>query len=163
MIGAGVWIGAVVLFATIIPTSVQKLVVKPNELAKESPYIAYNIDYTASRAYNLNKIREVDFPVSDTLTAEDIEEHNVTIQNIRIWDERPLLQTYRQIQSIRLYYDFNNVDVDRYLINNQLRQVTLAAREFVVNQLPPQAKYVGQQAFDLYPWLWISPKPGKMK
>ena len=138
MIGAGVWIGAVVLFATILPTVVQKLVVKPNELGKESPYIAYNIDYTR-KAYNLNKIQEVDFPVSDTLSAGDIEEHNVTIQNIRIWDERPLLQTYRQIQSIRLYYDFNNVDVDRYLIDNQLRQVTLAARELVVNQLPPQA------------------------
>jgi uncharacterized membrane protein (UPF0182 family) len=138
MIGAGVWVGAVVLFATILPTLVQKLVVKPNELGKESPYIAYNIDYTR-KAYNLNKIQEVDFPVSDTLSAGDIEEHNVTIQNIRIWDERPLLQTYRQIQSIRLYYDFNNVDVDRYLIDNQLRQVTLAARELVVNQLPPQA------------------------
>ncbi|MBW2001354.1 MAG: UPF0182 family protein, partial [Deltaproteobacteria bacterium] len=138
MIGAGVWLGAVVVFATILPTVVQKLVVKPNELAKESPYIAYNIDYTR-KAYNLNKIQEVDFPVSDTLSAEDIGEHNVTIQNIRIWDERPLLQTYRQIQSIRLYYDFNNVDVDRYLIDNQLRQVTLAARELAVNQLPPQA------------------------
>jgi len=138
MIGAGVWIGAVVVFATILPTIVQKLVVKPNELAKESPYIAYNIDYTR-KAYNLNKIQEVDFPVSDTLSAGDIEEHNVTIQNIRIWDERPLLQTYRQIQSIRLYYDFNNVDVDRYLIDNQLRQVTLAARELALNQLPPQA------------------------
>ena len=138
MIGAGVWVGAVVVFATILPTVIQKLVVKPNELAKESPYIAYNIDYTR-KAYNLNKIQEVDFPVSDTLSAEDIGEHNVTIQNIRIWDERPLLQTYRQIQSIRLYYDFNNVDVDRYLIDNQLRQVTLAARELAVNQLPPQA------------------------
>jgi uncharacterized membrane protein (UPF0182 family) len=138
MIGVGIWIGAVVVFATLLPTLVQKLVVKPNELAKESPFIAYNIDYTRT-AYNLNKIQEVDFPVSDALSAEDIEEHNVTIKNIRIWDERPLLQTYRQIQSIRLYYDFNNVDVDRYLIDDQLRQVTLAARELVVNQLPPQA------------------------
>jgi uncharacterized membrane protein (UPF0182 family) len=136
--GVGIWIGAVVVFATILPTLVQKFVVKPNELAKESIYIAYNIDHTR-KAYNLNRIREVDFPVGDKLSAEDIKEHNVTIQNIRIWDERPLLQTYRQIQSIRLYYDFNNVDVDRYLIDNQLRQVTLAARELVVNQLPPQA------------------------
>jgi len=137
-IGVGIWIGAVVVFATILPTLVQKFVVKPNELAKESPYIAYNIDYTRE-AYNLNRVKVVDFPVGDKLSVEDIKEHNVTIQNIRIWDERPLLQTYRQIQSIRLYYDFNNVDVDRYLINNQLRQVMLAARELVVNQLPPQA------------------------
>ncbi len=134
----GIWIGAVVVFATLLPILVQKFVVKPNELAKESPYIAYNIDYTR-KAYNLNKIEEVNFEVGDKLTAEDIKRHDVTIQNIRIWDERPLLQTYRQIQTIRLYYDFNNVDVDRYLINNQYRQVMLAARELVVRQLPPQA------------------------
>ena len=134
----GIWVGAVVVFATILPTVVQKFVVKPNELAKESTYIDYNIDYTR-KAYNLDRITEVDFPASETLSAEDIEKQSVTIQNIRIWDERPLLQTYRQIQSIRLYYDFNNVDVDRYLIDNQLRQVMLAARELAVNQLPPQA------------------------
>ncbi|MDY7038156.1 MAG: UPF0182 family protein, partial [Thermodesulfobacteriota bacterium] len=133
-----IWIGAVLVFATLLPMLVQKFVVKPNELAKESPYIAYNIDYTR-KAYNLNRIKEVDFEVNDKLSMEDIRRHDVTIQNIRIWDERPLLQTYRQIQTIRLYYDFNNVDVDRYLINDQYRQVMLASRELVVNQLPPQA------------------------
>jgi uncharacterized membrane protein (UPF0182 family) len=137
-LSGGIWIGAVLVFATLLPILVQKIVVKPNELAKESPYIAYNIDYTR-KAYNLDRIKEVDFEVGDTLSAEDIQRHDVTIQNIRIWDERPLLQTYRQIQTIRLYYDFNNVDVDRYLINNQYRQVMLAARELVVNQLPAQA------------------------
>jgi uncharacterized membrane protein (UPF0182 family) len=137
-LSGGIWIGAVLVLATLLPMLVQKFVVKPNELAKESPYISYNIDYTR-KAYNLNRIKEVDFEVSDKLSAEDIKRHDVTIQNIRIWDERPLLRTYRQIQTIRLYYDFNNVDVDRYLINNQYRQVMLAARELVVNQLPPQA------------------------
>jgi len=137
-LSGGIWIGAVLVFATFLPVLVQKFVVKPNELDKESPYIAYNIDYTR-KAYNMDKIKEVDFPVSDKLSLEDIKEHNVTIKNIRIWDERPLLQTYRQIQAIRLYYDFNNVDVDRYVINKQLRQVMLAARELVVDQLPPQA------------------------
>lgn len=138
LIGAGIWLGAVVIFNSLLPTLVQKVVVKPNELAKESPYIAYNIDHTR-RAYNLDKIEVVHFPVSETLRAEDIETNDLTIKNIRIWDERPLLQTYRQIQSIRLYYDFDNVDIDRYLINNQLRQVTLSARELVVDRLPPQA------------------------
>ena len=138
-LSGGIWLGAVLVFATFLPILVQKIVVKPNELAKESKYIAYNIDYTR-KAYNLDKIKEVDFPVSDTLSVEDIKEQNVTIQNIRIWDERPLLQTYRQIQAIRLYYDFKNVDVDRYLINKQLRQVMLAARELDANQLSPQAK-----------------------
>jgi uncharacterized membrane protein (UPF0182 family) len=133
-----IWIGAVLVFASVLPLTVQKLVVKPNELAKESPFIAYNIDYTR-KAYGLNRIKEVNFEVNDELSAQDIKRHDVTIQNIRIWDERPLLQTYRQIQTIRLYYDFNNVDVDRYLINNQYRQVMLAARELVVDQLPSQA------------------------
>ncbi len=137
-LSGGTWIGAVLVFAILLPTLVQKLVVKPNELAKESPYIAYNIDHTR-KAYNLDRIKEVDFEVGDTLSPEDIQRHDVTIQNIRIWDERPLLQTYRQIQTIRLYYDFNNMDVDRYLINNQYRQVMLAARELEVNQLPAQA------------------------
>jgi uncharacterized membrane protein (UPF0182 family) len=138
-ISGAIWIGAMLVFATLLPLMVQKFVVKPNELAKESPYIAYNIDYTR-KAYNLNRIKEVNFEVNDKLSAEDIKRHDATIQNIRIWDERPLLQTYRQIQTIRLYYDFNNVDVDRYLINNQYRQIMLAARELMVNQLPRQAQ-----------------------
>ena len=133
-----IWIGAVLVFASLLPLVVQKLVVKPNELDKEAPYIAYNIDYTR-KAYGLNRIKEVNFEVNDELSAQDLKRHDVTIQNIRIWDERPLLQTYRQIQTMRLYYDFNNVDVDRYLINGQYRQVMLAARELVVNQLPSQA------------------------
>jgi uncharacterized protein len=137
-ISAGIWFGAVLLLSTGLPIMVQKFVVKPNELAKESPYIAYNIDSTRE-AYNLNKIKVVNFEVNDQLSAQDLEQHDVTIQNIRIWDERPLLQTYRQIQAIRLYYDFNNVDVDRYLINNRYRQIMLAARELVVDKLPPQA------------------------
>jgi len=137
-LGVGVWVGAVVVFATLLPAMVQKIVVKPNELAKESPYIAYNIESTR-KAYNLNRITVAHFPASGTLSAEDIKKNDLTIQNIRIWDERPLLQTYRQIQAIRLYYDFNNVDVDRYLINDQLRQVTLATRELALDKLPPQA------------------------
>jgi len=139
LICTGIWIGAIVVFATGLPVLIQQFVVKPNELAKESPYIAHNIDFTR-RAYNLNNIKEVDFEVDNNLSAEDIKNHETTIQNIRVWDERPLLQTYRQIQSIRLYYDFNNVDVDRYMIDNQYRQVMLAARELVVDHLPPQAQ-----------------------
>ncbi|UCD77329.1 MAG: UPF0182 family protein, partial [Desulfobacterales bacterium] len=139
LICAGIWVGAIVILAGGLPLLVQQFVVKPNELAKESPYIAYNIAFTR-QAYNLNNIKEVDFEVNNSLSAEDIKNHDVTIQNIRVWDERPLLQTYRQIQSIRLYYNFNNVDVDRYLIGDQYRQVMLAARELVVDQLPPQAK-----------------------
>jgi uncharacterized protein len=137
-VSAGVWVGLIVLLATALPMVVQKTVVKPNELAKESPYIGYNIDYTR-KGYNLNKIKEVPFPVGDKLTVKNVQANQATINNIRIWDERPLLQTYNQLQSIRLYYDFNDVDVGRYEINNDYRQVMLSARELDVNQLPPQA------------------------
>ena len=138
LISGGVWVGAILALANGLPVLVQQFVVKPNELAKESPFIAHNIEFTR-KAYNLNNIKEVDFEIDDTLSADDIRDHDVTIQNIRIWDERPLLQTYRQIQAIRLYYDFNNMDVDRYMIDGTYRQVMLSARELVVNQLPPQA------------------------
>ena len=134
----GIWLGFIILLGTLLPVVVQKVVVKPNELAKEAPYINHNIQYTR-KAYNLNKIKEVRFPVADTLTAQDISADEATVQNIRIWDKRPLLQTYNQLQSIRLYYDFYDVDVDRYHIQNSYRQVMLSARELSVNQLPPQA------------------------
>lgn len=135
----GIWLIMILLLTSVLPAVVQKVVVKPNELTKESPYIDYNIKNTR-KAYNLNKIQEVGFPVADTLTLQDISSHKDTIQNIRIWDERPLLQTYNQLQSIRLYYDFIDVDVDRYHIKKSYRQVMLSARELSVNKLPPQAK-----------------------
>jgi len=139
ILGSGaVWVAAILVLSILLPMIIQKIVVKPNELAKESRFIAYNIDATR-KAYGLNKIREVDFEVKDSLTLEQVRKESSTIQNIRIWDERPLLQTYRQIQAIRLYYDFNNVDVDRYRIDDQYRQLMLAARELVVDQLPAQA------------------------
>ncbi|MBW2622708.1 MAG: UPF0182 family protein [Deltaproteobacteria bacterium] len=133
-----VWVGLVLISTAILPLIIQKLVVTPNELTREAPYISYNIDFTR-RAYNLNKIKEVDFPVSDELSQEDVDKSRVTIQNIRIWDERPLLRTYQQIQAIRLYYGFNDIDVDRYTIDGQYRQVMLGARELIVDQLPAQA------------------------
>ena len=138
MWSGGIWVASVLVLGTLIPMFVQKFIVKPNELAKESPYITYNIEATR-KAYDLEKIKALDFLADDKLTAEDIRAQNVTIQNIRIWDERPLLQTYSQIQAIRLYYGFNNVDVDRYMINDQYRQVMLAGRELIADQLPPQA------------------------
>ena len=159
LICAGIWVGAIVVLAAGLPILVQQFVVKPNELAKESPYIAYNIDFTR-QAYNLNNIEEVDFEVNNSLSAEEIKTHHVTIQNIRVWDERPLLQTYRQIQAIRLYYDFNNVDVDRYMIANQYRQVMLAARELVVDQLPPEAKTWVNRHLHVHPRIWIGHEPG---
>ncbi len=138
LIGGAVWVGSVLLLSMVLPMIIQKVVVKPNEFAKEAEYIGHNIACTRE-AYNLNKIREVSFQVNDRLSLAEVKEQRGTVQNIRIWDERPLLKTYQQIQSIRLYYDFNNVDVDRYLMGGQYRQLMLAARELVVKQLPAQA------------------------
>jgi uncharacterized membrane protein (UPF0182 family) len=137
-LSVGVWLGMILLLNTVIPMVVEKTVVKPNELAKESPYIDYNIQHTRE-AYNLNMIKEVSFPAGEKLTAQNIQSNQATINNIRIWDERPLLQTYNQLQSIRLYYEFNDVDVDRYQVNGSYRQVMLSGRELDVNALPPQA------------------------
>jgi len=138
LLSGGIWLGLILLLTSVLPIVVQKTVVKPNELKREAPFIAYNIHFT-NRAYDLDRIKPVKFPVSNKLTVADIKLHKTTVNNIRIWDKRPLLQTYNQLQSIRLYYDFNDVDVDRYRIDNNYRQVMLSARELSVNELPPQA------------------------
>jgi len=132
-------LGAMVVAGSIIPFLVQKIVVKPNELDMERPYIGYNIENTR-RAYSLDRIQEKDFVVNENLTMADIVKNRLTIENIRIWDERPLKETYQQLQSIRLYYDFSGVDVDRYILDGQYRQVTLSAREISVDQLSLQAR-----------------------
>jgi len=139
LVGLAATLGTMVVAGSIIPALVQKIIVKPNELDKERPYIAYNIENTR-RAYNLDRIQEKDFVVDENLTMDDIVKNSMTIENIRIWDERPLKETYQQLQSIRLYYDFSGVDVDRYVLDGQYRQVTLSAREISVDQLSLQAR-----------------------
>lgn len=128
-----------VLVNGVYPWFQQKFIVEPNELVKEKPYIEHNINYTR-QAYGLDNVERDSFPVQGTLTKEKIQENNATIQNVRLWDWRPLLSTYRQIQEIRLYYKFQDVDIDRYTINGDYRQVMLAAREFEYNQVPSQAR-----------------------
>ncbi|HCR17859.1 MAG TPA: hypothetical protein DIU35_10285 [Candidatus Latescibacteria bacterium] len=117
----------------------QKLIVEPSELEKEAPYIQYNIEAT-NRAYGLDKIEEQSFEASEDLSWGDIEENPLTIRNVRIWDERPLKQTYQQVQEIRPYYVFPGVDVDRYTVDGVYRQVMLSARELDTNRLPSQAR-----------------------
>ena len=139
LVGLAIILGTMVVVGSIIPSVVQKIIVKPNELERERRYIAYNIDSTR-KAYNLHRIQEKDFIVNENLTMADIMKNKMTIENIRIWDERPLKETYDQLQSIRLYYNFSGVDVDRYLLDGQYRQVALSAREISADQLPPQAR-----------------------
>ncbi|MBC7292825.1 MAG: UPF0182 family protein, partial [Thermoleophilia bacterium] len=110
------------------PAFVQQFHVAPDEIAKEEPYIAHNIKYT-TMAYGLDKLEEREYPVEMTLTYENVTANRETVRNIRLWDWRALRDTYAQLQEIRLYYKFNDVDVDRYRIGNELRQVYIAARE----------------------------------
>ncbi len=117
-----------------LPGIIQRYVVEPNELVRETPYIENNIEFT-NIAYGLNEIQEREFSELEPFTAADIEENAPLFQNIRLWDYRPLRQTYQQIQAIRLYYQFLELDLDRYNIDGEVRQVALAARELDVNQL----------------------------
>ena len=113
---------------------VQRVVVTPNELEREQPYIRNNIDATR-KAYGLDAVEERNVSGDAELNAHDIISNAATIENVRLWDHQPLLQTFAQIQEIRTYYDFNSVDNDRYMINGKLRQVMLSAREMNTDSL----------------------------
>ncbi len=134
----GLWLFVLIGFVWIYPGLIEQYVVKPNELQKETPYILNNIKLTRE-AYGLNKIKAEPFPVNEKLTYSDIQENRNTIENIRLWDRRPLIQTYKQLQEIRLYYDFKSVQVDRYHFN-KYTEVALAARELPVSQIPDRAQ-----------------------
>ncbi len=118
-----------------LPGIVQQLIVKPNELIKEEPFLKHNIAMT-NEAYGLTDITVKPFSVENSLNLDELESNEETINNIRLWDARPLLSTYQQIQSIRTYYSFYNVDVDRYNIDGKIRQVLLAPRELAKENLP---------------------------
>ncbi len=127
--------GIAVTATWIFPTLYQRLIVQPNELARETPQIAHHI--AASRlAWGLDRVERRELDGETELTAADIERHRATIDNVRLWDREPLLQTFGQIQSIRTYYDFVGVDDDRYRIDGELRQVLLSARELNSAALP---------------------------
>lgn len=119
----------------LIPGYVATFVVRPNEFVKETPYIKNNIEMTR-KAYALDQVEEIPFEPKTTSTVFDPAAHAATIDNIRLWDWRALQATLKQIQEIRTYYDFRDVDIDRYTINGKLRQMMLAPRELDRNKLP---------------------------
>ncbi len=137
--GIAGWIVAAIIVGAIYPALVQRFQVQPSELVRERPYIEYNIKYTRE-AFALDRIEEQPFPAEPSPTAQDIANNQATINNIRLWDHRPLKDTYNQIQSIRLYYDFYDVDVDRYVIDGEYRQVMLSARELSAEKLAGEAQ-----------------------
>ncbi len=140
LVGAlGLWLAAAVLVGAVYPAVVQSFEVKPSELVKETPYIANAIKFTRL-AYKLDAVKEIDYPAEPEVTLEDLRAHQATLENIRLWDYRPLLQTYNQVQSIRPYYMFTDVDIDRYTVDGKYRQVMLAVREIDTSRLPAPAK-----------------------
>jgi len=118
---------------------VNSFIVKPNELVREKPYISHNIELTR-QAYGLDRVTRREFPAETSVLAADAANNQATLQNIRLWDWRALQDTLRQIQEIRTYYDFPDIDIDRYEINGQIREVMLAARELNLDKLPESSR-----------------------
>jgi len=142
----GRWLVAAVLPAAVCYVGLQAVawyvssfIVKPNELVREQPYIGHNIDMTR-RAYGLDRVSQREFPADTTIDAADPSNNQATLQNIRLWDWRALQDTLRQIQEIRTYYDFPDIDIDRYEIDGATREVMLATRELNVDKLPESSR-----------------------
>jgi uncharacterized membrane protein (UPF0182 family) len=135
IVAIGVFAAVFVLGRGVYPSVVQKFQVIPNEIVLERPYLEWNIKYSRM-AYQLEGIEERDFPAEENLTREDLKRNDLTIKNVRLWNDAPLLQTYGQLQEIRTYYKFTDVDNDRYVINGELRQVMISPRELSYQALP---------------------------
>ncbi len=127
------------LLVQVLGWFVSSFIVKPNELVKEQPYISHNIEFTR-QAYELDKVTLRPFSAQTTVESADAAGNQPTLGNIRLWDWHALQDTLRQIQEIRTYYDFPDIDIDRYQINGQLREVMLAARELSVDKLPESSQ-----------------------
>ncbi|MFW6410163.1 MAG: UPF0182 family protein [Halanaerobiales bacterium] len=137
--GLGVWLLVSFIFSSVYPGFIQRFRVEPNEVNRESKYIGHNIDMTLE-AYGLDNIRRKDFKVDEELEWDTINENQETIDNIRLWDPRPLQSTYSQLQELRQYYRFNDVDVDRYKIDGEYQQVMISGREMSQESLSQDAQ-----------------------
>lgn len=123
----------------LVPAYVTSFIVKPNELGRETPYIEHNIMATR-QAFGLDQIEQRDFAAENSVEALNLRENAASLENIRLWDWKALQDTLKQIQAIRTYYDFPDVDVDRYQIGGQTRQMMVAAREIAVDRLPEASR-----------------------
>ena len=135
----GIWLVALIVLLGIVPAVWQSLIVNPNQLAKEKPYIAFNIAATRA-AYDLTAISKTPYSLKGDLSAAALKVNGVTVRNIRLWDPQVLLRSYSQLQELRPYYSFTTVSVDRYSVNGVYTQTMLAPRELRVSGLPSQAQ-----------------------
>jgi uncharacterized membrane protein (UPF0182 family) len=131
----GGYLAVAIVGRSLFPSAIQKFVVAPTELTRETPYLRYHIVATR-QAWGLDSVETRELKGNDTLTLADIRANAPTIENVRLWDRDPLLQTFGQLQEIRTYYDFVSVDDDRYWIDGKYRQVLLSPRELNVRSLP---------------------------
>jgi len=150
--GAVLWIppalavAAWVLGLGLLPVLVQWLYVKPNEVSVEKPYIAHNIEFTR-HGFRLHEIEQRQFSVAETFTQEDAQRHEKVLGQVRLWDPRALDAVYEQFQEIRLYYEFIDVDIDRYTIDGEYRQVMVSPRELALRNLPARSRTFVNQRF----------------
>ncbi|MYJ78238.1 MAG: UPF0182 family protein, partial [Caldilineaceae bacterium SB0670_bin_27] len=133
------WIAISALAGNIYPNLVQRFQVNPNEFTREREYISHNINFTRA-AFGLDRIVDENFDAESELTGAELLEQPDTIRNIRLWDYRPLLQTYNQVQALRQQYQFTDIDIDRYDVGGERRQLMLSARELIPEQLEQPAQ-----------------------
>ncbi len=123
----------------VLPSLFQNLKVEPNEITVERPYIKNNIQFTRY-GFGLDKVEEYEFPAIDELSQQTVEENSNLLKNIRLWDYRALDAVFKQFQEIRLYYEFTDVDIDRYTIGDSYNEVMISAREMETGNLPPESQ-----------------------
>ncbi len=136
---AGIAVITWIVLLGFVPGIFQWLIVQPNEITREKPYIKNNIDFTR-KAFGLERIEQRNFPVAEELTQKMIDQNQDIFQNIRLWDWRALDSVYKQFQEIRLYYEFADVDIDRYTYQDKYRSVMVSARELKLSNLPPESQ-----------------------
>ena len=147
LIPVGLWVILIIALGTVWPSVVQQFSVDPDEFVKEKKYIERNIEFT-KLGFGLDAIDETFYQAEGEITPSLIQENIPTVENIRLWDYKPLTNVYKQIQLIRPYYDFKDADVDRYEINGEYRQVLLAAREVAPEKLKEEAQtWVNEKLF----------------
>lgn len=139
LIALGLPVAVYIVGVLLIPSYIQSFVVRPNELDRETPYIAHNIEWTR-RGFGLDQIEQRDFQAEGSVEGIDIAHNRESLENIRLWDWQALQDTLKQIQTIRNYYDFQDVDVDRYVTGEKITQTMVATREIDDSKLPESSR-----------------------
>ncbi len=135
VLGVGLWAFVSLVVGQIYPAIIQNFQVEPEELSREAPYIDRNIEATRA-AFGLEDVEVKDFPYQEALTGDDLAQNEPTVENVRLWDPQFLPDTYRQLQRIRNFYEFQDVDIDRYVVDGEPTQTVLSARELDLSELP---------------------------